>query len=217
MENKTKRVPKGEINYKIPLSPEQRLAKAGVFEKDVSIIMGDAASGKTFWACHIAYDLFATRKIERIIIARPIVANKLGFLPGLASEKMAPWIYPMRDNFYQLLGNRVQVDKMFEEGIIEILPLDFTKGVTYRDACVIIDEAQDMDYEDFRMCLTRLGINSKLLFIGSQQQVSIKNSCVSQMLKLQNSDLVNYHTFKSNHRNPIIFEILKHLEHVSNT
>lgn len=216
MENKQKRVPKGEINYKFQLSNEQQLAKAGVFEKDVSIILGDAASGKTAWACHVAYDLFAKRMIERIIISRPIVQNKLGFLPGVVQEKMAPWIHPIKDNFYQLLGDRVRVDKMFEEGIIEILPLDFTKGVTYRDACVIIDEFQDSNFDEFRMCLTRLGTNSKLLFIGSTQQVAIKDSCISKVANLSD-EFVNKHEFKSNHRNPIIFKILNELENVRNT
>lgn len=207
---------KNPIHYQnnfVP-SPEQSNVYKGTVDLDVSIITGDAASGKTMCACWIAHEYLARKEVKRIIITRPIIDNRLGYLPGEIKDKLAPWIYPIKDNFYQLIGKE-KTEKLFLDGVIEILPIDFTKGVTYRDTVVIIDEFQDLNYEDFRMCLTRLGKDSKLLFVGSKNQIGIKKdkSCINLIEeKLYNSDNVNFHLLTSNHRNHVIFDIIEELE-----
>lgn len=210
-ENITKRVPKGNIKFNLQLSDEQKKAKAGVYKKDVSVILGKAATGKTQVAVLTALDLYFKRKVNKIIISRPVLKNKLGFLPGELESKMAPQISPIKYCMYEAY-DKTKIDKMFEEGVIEILPIDFMKGVTYRNACVIIDEVQDSSKDDFELILTRLGKDSKLLLIGSAEQVDKQlngNSCISYLEKLKDCDLVNYHTLTANHRNEVIFDILK--------
>jgi len=104
---------------------------------------------------------------------------------------------------------------MEKEGLIKIMPIDVAKGVTFMKSVVIVDEFQDMDYEDFRTILTRLGEGSKMIFCGSKQQIDKligKNSCIYDILKLEESGLVGFKTLTSNHRNPILTEIINYLE-----
>ena len=212
-ENIKKRVPKNEINYAIKLNNEQKLAKAGVFQHDVTIVLGKAASGKTQFSVSTVLDLFTTRRINKIIISRPIMADKLGFLPGEVKDKMAYQVAPIVQCMYDTMGKEA-IDKMFDKGEIQILPIDYMKGITYQHAAVIIDEVQDCTEEDFELCLTRLGKTSKLLFIGSAEQINSKikrSSCIGKLLKLENYDKVNFHRFTSNHRNEVIFDILNFL------
>jgi len=213
-ENIKKIAPKNVVKYRIVLNDEQKLAKSGIYNKDVSIVLGRAASGKTQFAVSAALDLFTTRQINKIIIARPIMENKLGFLPGEINDKMAPQIAPIKQCMYDTMGKEA-IDKMFEQGHIQILPLDFMKGITYQHACVIIDEAQDCSKDEFELCLTRLGKTSKLLFIGSEEQINYKmknSTCISWLLKLEDYEGVNFHRFTTNHRNDIIFSILEYLK-----
>ena len=213
-ENIKKRVPKNEINYAIKLNSEQKLAKAGVFQHDVTIVLGKAASGKSQFAVSTALDLFTTRKINKIIISRPIMADKLGFLPGEVKDKMAYQVAPIVQCMYDTMGKEA-IDKMFDKGEIQILPIDYMKGITYQHAAVIIDEVQDCTNEDFELCLTRLGKTSKLLFVGSQEQINSKiskYSCITSLLKLERYESVNFHRFNTNHRNEVIFKILEYLK-----
>lgn len=214
-QNINKRVPKGDIKYKIKLSEEQKEAKAGIYEKDVTIIEGQAASGKTQFAVLSALDLLFKRQVNQIIISRPIVKNKLGYLPGDSDEKMEPYVYPIKQCMYEAYEPS-KIDKLFEEKVIQILPIDFMKGVTYLNSCVIIDEFQDLTMPEFELCLTRLGKESKLIFTGSATQIDVSvgttQSCVNKVSKLKNCNFVNYHIFTSNHRNNIIFKIIDYLK-----
>jgi phosphate starvation-inducible PhoH-like protein len=213
MSESSTKILKNDIKYKISLNEEQKKVKAGVFEKDVSVILGPPGSGKTQTAVLIALDLLFKKHVDKIIISRPIVPNKLGYLPGEVSAKMQQQIAPIRECMYDAYGGE-RIDKMFLEAKIQILPVDFMKGITYRRAAVIIDEVQDMDYQDFILSLTRLGIGSKLLYTGSVEQIdrSLHNStCINSLLKLSTHSLVNFHILKENHRNPVIFDLINHM------
>lgn len=212
-ENTLKRVPKGNIRFKIKLSEEQKKAKEGIYEKDLSIVIGRAASGKTALAVLTALDFFFKRKVNKIIISRPIVKNSVGYLPGEIEDKLAPHVYPVKHCMYEAYG-REKIDKMFTEGDIEIIPIDFMKGVTYTNSFVIIDEFEDLTMEEFELCLTRLGKDSKLVFTGAEEQIdkSIKNSCISKVKCLKDCDLVNYVKLTENHRNNIIFDVLNYIK-----
>lgn len=212
-ENKSKRVPKGNIRFKIKLSEEQKIAKSGIYEKDLSIIIGRAASGKTALAVLTALDMFFKRRVNKIIISRPIVKNSIGYLPGEVEDKLAPHVYPIKHCMYEAYG-REKIDKMFSEGDIEILPIDFMKGVTYINSFVIIDEFEDLTYDEFILCLTRLGKDSKLVFTGAEDQIdkSISKSCFGMVKKLESCPLVNFVELKDNHRNEIIFDVIDYIE-----
>lgn len=130
------------------------------------------------------------------------------------SDKMEPYVYPIRQNIEVCIGKE-KSEKLIKDGIIKIMPIEVAKGVTFMDAVVIIDEYQDLDYQEFRTILTRLGKGSKIIFCGSKEQIDKKvgsNSCIYRTIGLEESGLVGYKTLKSNHRNPILTSIIEYLE-----
>lgn len=212
--NMTRRPLKTEPKLNIQLNEEQKEVKKLYYQHDVNFIHGDFGSGKTLVACAIALSSFRKKEFDHIIIARPSVKNNVGFLPGDIREKLEPMIAPIVHNF-NMCQSPNTTEKMMSDKEIQILPVDFAKGITYVNSVVIVDEYQDLDYEDFRMMLSRLGVNSKLIFCGSKEQIhrSIgRSSCVYDTMKLEESSLVGYSTLKSNHRNPAIMDVIKYLE-----
>ena len=213
-DNKEKRTLKREPKLRLQLSPEQKDAKSLFYEYDVNFIHGDFGSGKTLVACAIALSSFRKKEFNKIVITRPIVKNSIGILPGEIEDKLQPHIAPIVHNFNMLQAVST-TEKMMKDRSIEILPVDFAKGITYVDSVVIVDEYEDLNYEDFRMMLSRLGRDSKIIFCGSKEQIhrSInKNSCIYDTIKLEDSGVVGYTTLKQNHRNEAIKKVLDFLE-----
>jgi phosphate starvation-inducible PhoH-like protein len=125
---KEKRIPKNPINFKIQLNEEQKLAKDKILNSTLTILAGSAGSGKTLLACQIALDGILRRKYDKIIITRPTVSKEeIGFLPGDLREKMDPWIQPIYQNMFSLY-DKAKVEKLIEDGKIEIVPLAFMRG-----------------------------------------------------------------------------------------
>lgn len=207
----SKRIRKNEIKYRINLNEEQKAAKTGSYDKDVSIFLGDFGSGKTQTAVQIALNFLFTGEVEKIYVTRPIDFEATGFLKGSISEKMYFHTLPTRLCFYNTY-DRDKIDKLFSEKIIEIVPIDYMKGMTFLNSVTIVDEFEDINYKDFKLILTRLGKGSKLIFTGSEEQIDIPDSCIPVIKKLENSDLVNFHTFKGQHRNEDIQKIIDFLE-----
>jgi phosphate starvation-inducible PhoH-like protein len=210
---KQKRKPKNPIKFKITLNEEQREAKALILENPVNVLRGAAGSGKTLLAVQIALDLLFTREIEKIVITRPTVAKEdIGFLPGDLKEKMDPWLAPIYSNLY-MLYEKEKIDQLIKEEIIEILPFPFMRGRTLVDACVIVDEAQNVTMNQMEMALGRLGIGSKMMICGDTSQIDLKNKKESGLdfLNLLGSriDGVKVINLKQNHRHPIVPEILQ--------
>jgi phosphate starvation-inducible protein PhoH len=203
----TNRIRKNEIKYNIQLTDEQKLVKEGVYEKDVTIILGAFGSGKTACGVLCALDLLFKKHIDTIYITRPIDFNATGYLKGSAEEKMSFHIFPIKQNMYAAY-NKQKIDELFKEGAIQIVPIDYMKGMTFTNSCTIVDEFEDIDFNDFSLILTRLGKGSKLIFTGSEEQTDIKNSCIQKIRCLEKLDIVNYHTLKSQHRNDDITKIL---------
>ncbi len=127
------------------------------------------------------------------------------------SEKMALHVFPVKQNFYSAY-NKQKIDDLFTEGIIQIIPIDYMKGVTFINACTIVDEFEDITFEEFELVLTRLGVSSKLILTGSEEQISIKESCIHRIKCLKNYPEVNYHTLTGQHRNEDIGKILKYIK-----
>lgn len=209
-----KRVLKTEIKFQLALTDEQKLVKATVYNQDVTFVLGDFGTGKTLVACQIALELLFKKHIERIIITRPIDFEATGYLKGTIEDKMALHIMPLKQNFYMAYGKE-KIDQLFKDGIIQILPIDYMKGMTFTNACTIVDEFEDISYEDFKLILTRLGKDSKLMFTGSEEQTDKKlvaTTCLRRIKKLKDSGLVGWHTLTVNHRNQDIVKILDYLE-----
>jgi phosphate starvation-inducible PhoH-like protein len=211
--NSEKRKPKNPITFQITLNEEQKLAKAEILENTVTLLKGQAGSGKTLLACQVALDLFFTRQVEKIIITRPVVAaaDDIGYLPGGMKEKMDPWLAPIYANLY-MLYKKETIDKMIEEQSIEILPFAFVRGRTFVNAVVIVDECQNVNNTQTEMIIGRLGLNSKMMFCGDTSQIDLRNKKESgiDFFKIIESRVkgVKVIVLKHNHRHPIVPEIL---------
>lgn len=213
MIKKTVKQLKNEIKYNISLNEEQKEVKRKCYEYDVNVILGNAGSGKTQCACLIALDMLFKKQIDKIIISRPINFKATGYLSGSISEKLEYHLMPIKQSFYAAYDKR-KIDKLFEEGIIQIIPIDYMRGVNFKDAIAIIDEIQETSYEDFKLILTRLCKGSKLIFTGSEEQVtdSVKNSAIHKIKLLKTYPYIGYTELLTNHRNESIFKILKFID-----
>ncbi len=213
-DNKSKRPLKTEPKLKVELNEEQQEVLQKFYQYDVNILLGDFGSGKSLAATYAAISSFRKKQFNNIWITRPMLKNGLAALPGTLEEKMHPYVFPILQNLEVCQGKETTT-KMQNDGELKIMPIDVAKGVTFMDSVVIVDEFQDMDYLDFRTILTRLGKNSKIIFCGSKEQIDKtigKSSCIYKILKLEESGLVGFTTLKSNHRNPILTEIINYLE-----
>jgi len=209
---------KTEPKLRVDLNDEQKEFVALFYQYDINFLLGDFGSGKSLAAVHTALKAFRKRdkefSIDNIWITRPMIKNSLAALPGTLEEKMAPYTFPIIQNLEVCQGKEA-TDKMLREGFIKIMPIDVAKGVTFMKSVVIVDEFQDMDYDDFRTILTRLGKGSKMILCGSTQQIhkSINGtSCIHRAIKLADSGLVGFTTLTANHRNEILTLIIKYLE-----
>ena len=207
-----KRIVKNPINFKIPLNEEQKNAKDEILKNTLTILAGRAGSGKTLLAVQVALDGLLRRHFTKIIITRPTVSKEeIGFLPGDLREKMDPWIQPIYQNMYALY-DKEKVEKLIADGAIEIVPLAFMRGRTFLDSCIIVDEAQNVTHEQMEMIVTRLGLRSKMIICGDSNQTDLKRKADSGFKFLYTAakkikNLVAI-TLKTNHRNPIVEDLV---------
>ncbi|MHA4867855.1 PhoH family protein [Duganella sp. PWIR1] len=158
-------------------TPHQIRYLRNILEHDISFGVGPAGTGKTYLAVACAVDALERDAVKRIILTRPAVeaGERLGFLPGDLSQKVDPYLRPLYDALYDLLGfDRTQ--KMFEKQVIEIAPLAYMRGRTLNHAFVILDEAQNTTVEQMKMFLTRIGFGSKAVITGDVTQVDLHKS-----------------------------------------
>jgi len=207
---------KNKIQFNLSLNEEQKQVKSNILKDTISVLTGKAGSGKTLLATQIALEYLFYREVERIVITRPTVSNEdIGFLPGNIKEKMDPWVAPIHANMYMLYG-KPRIDKFINENIIEIAPISFLRGRTFVNSCVIVDESQNVTKGQMEMILSRLGINSKMILTGDSSQSDLKNKKDSAFQYLyEMSGKVNgfnLYELKTNHRHPIVDEILTFFE-----
>lgn len=207
---------KNKIKFGISLNDEQKQIKANILINDISVLTGKAGSGKTLLACQIALEYLFYREIDKIIITRPTVSNEdIGFLPGDLKEKMNPWVAPIHANMYMLAGKE-KIDKLIAEDKIEIAPISFMRGRTFVNSCVIVDEAQNITRSQMEMILSRLGIHSRMMICGDISQTDLKNKKDSGFPYLFNMENrirgLGTYELKTNHRHPIVNEILEYFD-----
>ena len=142
--------------------------------------VGPAGTGKTYLAIALAVNALKEKKIERIILTRPAVeaGEKLGFLPGDLSQKVDPYLRPLFDALFDMLGADT-CQRMQERGIIEVAPLAYMRGRTLSDAFIILDEAQNTTREQMKMFLTRIGFRSKVIVTGDPSQIDLPKGKIS--------------------------------------
>tara|TARA_R110000772_G_scaffold1_3_gene10 strand:- start:2288 stop:3022 length:735 start_codon:yes stop_codon:yes gene_type:complete len=210
---KEKKLVKNPIKFKVQLNEEQKIAKEQILNNTLTILAGRAGSGKTLLACQVALDGVFRRQYDKIIITRPTVSKEeIGFLPGDLREKMDPWIQPIYQNMF-VLYDKEKIEKLIEEGRIEIVPLAFMRGRTFLDSCIIVDEAQNVTHEQMEMIATRIGLRSKMIVCGDDHQVDLKSKRESGFRflytvarKVKNMCAI---TLLTNHRDPIVDELIE--------
>jgi len=166
-----------------PKSLNQRLYVEAIDHYDMVFGVGPAGTGKTYLAVGMAVSYLLSRRVSRIVLARPAVeaGERLGFLPGTIQEKVDPYLRPLYDALYDLL-EADKVERFLEKGIIEIAPIAFMRGRTLNDSFVILDEAQNTTGEQMKMFLTRMGFNSKVVVTGDITQIDLPEGRRSGLL-----------------------------------
>ena len=211
-----KKVVKNPIKFKIQLNEEQKEAKQLILDNTITLLAGQAGSGKTLLACQVALDGLLRRIYSKIIITRPTVSKEeIGFLPGDLREKMDPWVQPIYQNLF-MLYDKTKIEKLIADGKIEIVPVSFMRGRTFLDSCIIVDEAQNVTHDQMEMISTRIGLRSKMMVCGDAHQTDLKKKSDSGFKylykasrKVKNLEAI---TLTSNHRNEIVEDLLEYYQ-----
>jgi len=194
-----------------------------VAENTVTFCQGVAGSGKTHIAIGMALEYLLDFKVKKIVITRPVVeaGERLGFLPGTAEEKLHPYLLPIIDEINYFISP-MHYAKLKSQRQIEVVPLGLMRGRSFHDSFIVADECQNASYDQLKMLLTRIGMNSKMILTGDIAQSDLQRhlkggfSILSEMLdnllgvgivKLQSSDII---------RNPIIGDIIDRLDAYEN-
>ncbi|MFB9068715.1 PhoH family protein [Pseudofulvimonas gallinarii] len=195
--------------------PNQQRYLHAIATNDVNFGIGPAGTGKTYLAVASAVEALESNRVQRLILTRPAVeaGERLGFLPGDLSQKIDPYLRPLFDALYEMLGFE-RVAKLIERSVIEIAPLAFMRGRTLNDAFVILDEAQNTTAEQMKMFLTRIGFGSIAVVTGDVTQVDLPRNQTSGLRQaidiLRDIDGVSFTFFNAKDvvRHPLVKKIV---------
>ena len=225
-EKQTKRkaqTPKLEVTEKdlrtINLKPSQESYCQKIMTNEITFCYGPAGTSKTFTACLAALKLYMSGKIKKIILSKPIQESgeKLGFLPGEIKDKIDPFMESYRSNLVKLLHDPSCVGWLEATGVIEFRPLAYMRGATFENCLMILDEAQNADFKQLMLFITRMGKDSKVLICGDVSQYDIAKSKVAlpEFIKLlEGVNNLGIHKFKDEDivRNKILIQIAERYE-----
>lgn len=163
-----------------PKGANQSMYMQQIMDHDISFGIGPAGTGKTYLAVAAAVDALERQEVRRIVLTRPAVeaGERLGFLPGDLAQKIDPYLRPLYDALYEMLGFET-VAKLVERNIIEVAPLAYMRGRTLNDAFIILDESQNTSKEQMKMFLTRIGFRSKAVITGDITQIDLPRGTTS--------------------------------------
>ena len=164
-------------------TPNQAIYLDSMASHDITFGIGPAGTGKTYLAVACAVDALERSAVQRIVLTRPAVeaGERLGFLPGDLTQKIDPYLRPLYDALYDLMGYD-KVHKAFERQMLEVAPLAFMRGRTLNNAFVILDEAQNTTTEQMKMFLTRIGFGSKAVVTGDVSQIDLPKTQLSGLI-----------------------------------
>jgi len=202
-----------------PRGANQTLYIRNIRDHDLAFGIGPAGTGKTYLAVAAAVDALESEQIRRIVLVRPAVeaGERLGFLPGDLSQKVDPYLRPMYDALYDMIGAE-RVTRLIERNVIEIAPLAFMRGRSLNESFVILDEAQNTSVEQMKMFLTRIGFGSRAVVTGDVTQIDLPNGQLSGLKNatevLQKVDGVSFTNFtrKDVVRHQLVQRIVKAYE-----
>jgi len=196
-------------------TPTQGLYLDNIANHDITFGIGPAGTGKTYLAVASAVDALERSAVQRIILTRPAVeaGEKLGFLPGDLGQKVDPYLRPLYDALYELMGFD-KVQKAFERSALEIAPLAFMRGRTLNNAFIILDEAQNTTPEQMKMFLTRIGFGAKAVITGDVSQIDLPKGSPSglvdaeHVLRRVSGIAITHFTSKDVVRHPLVARIV---------
>ena len=197
-----------------PKTIGQKIYLDALRDNDIVFCIGPAGTGKTYLAVVMAVNALMSNQVKRIILTRPAIeaGENLGFLPGDLQEKVDPYLRPLYDSLYDVLGNK-KVDELLEKEVIEIAPLAYMRGRTLKNSFVILDEAQNTTKEQMKMFLTRLGPNSEAVITGDITQVDLPHRGHSGLAQaediLKDIDGINF-TYLTN-RDVVRHKLVKYI------
>ena len=204
----------------VPRGKNQKLYLERIDKHEVNFGIGPAGTGKTYLAVAAAVDALLKEKVDRIILIRPAVeaGEKLGFLPGDLSQKVDPYLRPLYDGLYEMLGIE-RTEKLLANGIVEIAPLAYMRGRTLNNSFIIVDESQNTTKEQMKMVLTRMGFNSYLVINGDLTQIDLQKNVTSGLLNaidvLKDTNGIGFTNFSSRDvvRHPLVRKIIDAYEY----
>jgi phosphate starvation-inducible PhoH-like protein len=199
----------------LPRSNRQADYLTSINQHQIIFAVGPAGTGKTYLAVAKAIECFEKAEVQRLIFVRPAVeaGEKLGFLPGDLVEKVLPYLRPIYDALYEMIGFK-ETQKLIQADVIEILPLAFMRGRTLNEAFIILDEAQNTTIPQMKMFLTRMGFGSKTVVTGDMTQVDLPKGTPSGLAHavklLADIDKIGVHRFTSREvvRHPLVSRII---------
>lgn len=202
-----------------PRNPNQSQYVTNVVNHDITFGIGPAGTGKTYLAVACAVDALERQEVRRILLTRPAVeaGEKLGFLPGDLSQKVDPYLRPLYDALFEMLGFE-KVEKLIERNVIEVAPLAYMRGRTLNDAFIILDESQNTTVEQMKMFLTRIGFNSQAVITGDITQIDLPRGAKSglrhaiEVLSEVNDISFNFFTANDVVRHPVVARIVQAYE-----
>ncbi len=209
---------KNPIRFLIQLNEEQKVAKQVILDNKITVLKGQAGSGKSLVAAQVALDLLFKKEVERVILTRPAVnaGEELGYMPGDKDAKLAPYTAAIYDNMFRLYS-KDKIEKEVMEGNIEVIPLAFMRGRNFTNCCVVVDESQNITSNQMELLLGRLCIGSKMILCGDIAQIDLKDRKTSGFKficdNFNNVPGFCVVTLKTNHRDPIVEHILNVYDH----
>lgn len=202
-----------------PRTPNQAQYLMNMVTHDITFGVGPAGTGKTYLAVAAAVDALERQEIRRILLTRPAVeaGEKLGFLPGDLSQKVDPYLRPLYDALFEMLGFE-RVEKLIERNVIEVAPLAYMRGRTLNDAFIILDESQNTTVEQMKMFLTRIGFNSRAVITGDVTQIDLPRGAKSGLRHavevLNEVNEISFNFFQADDvvRHPVVARIINAYE-----
>ena len=201
-------------------TPRQASYIKAILGHDITFGIGPAGTGKTYLAVACAVDAMERDQVKRIVLVRPAVeaGEKLGFLPGDLAQKVDPYLRPLYDALYDLMGFD-KVSRLFEKGLIEIAPLAYMRGRTLNNSFIILDEAQNTTPEQMKMFLTRIGFGSRAVITGDITQIDLARNQKSGLVEVEHIlgkvRGIHFQHFQSDDvvRHPLVQKIVDAYEH----
>lgn len=217
---RVRQIKKSPVSFNVTLTAEQKEAKAIALANTITFFRGKPGTSKSMLCCHVALDYLIKGYVDKIIVTRPTVtaSREMGFLPGDAFDfkegKMAPFLAPILQSMYKL-RSREEIDKMIDKGVIEIVPIQFARGLNFEDCVVIVDESQNITTEELKTLTTRISNNCKMLFTSDVNQIDLqnKNSSGSKFIDMISElDEVAIVELKENFRHPLALAIMDKID-----